>query len=526
MCNVHPKWLIPFLVLAYPVLGQAQRTFLQPRPSIERSMPQGPSSSFLLPGTTATTLTRDGSVWLGTAHGLWRVTWTSRRARWQYFEGRRYLPSDVVKDLVPDMSDPHSVWVSTAGGTVRLGLEPMTLEEKARLFEQRVESRHNRFGMVADSHLARPGDLTSNVTESSDNDGLWTAMYGASQCFRYAVTHDEEAHRRAVRSVEALLTLEKITGIPGFPARSYVKPGEAQPADGVWYDNTAEGLRWKADTSSDEIVGHFFLFSVAFDTLPDVELKQRIAATARRIMDHILSHGYYLIDTHTGRPTTWGKWSPAYFASKGGRADSPLNALELLSFLRAARHITGDVKYDAEYRKAEHDLGYTDVTARYREYSDEINYSDEELAMLSFYTLFRYEKDPELLPVYRKALDGWWYNIRRERNPLWNLIYLHAYPESATPSLTADSIATLEQIPLDLTTWRVDNSHRGDLAWDPSADRFQVRQSTTWISPAERPVMKWNGNPFVVNGGDGGNSEDDGSFYLLPYWLGRYWRAW
>jgi hypothetical protein len=34
--------------------------------------------------------------------------------------------------------------------------------------------------------------------------------------------------------------------------------------------------------------------------------------------------------------------------------------------------------------------------------------------------------------------------------------------------------------------------------------------------------MKWNGNPFRLDGGGGGRGEDDGAFFLLPYWLGRY----
>jgi hypothetical protein len=34
--------------------------------------------------------------------------------------------------------------------------------------------------------------------------------------------------------------------------------------------------------------------------------------------------------------------------------------------------------------------------------------------------------------------------------------------------------------------------------------------------------MKWNGNPFIVDGGNGGRGEDDGAFFLLPYWMGRY----
>jgi hypothetical protein len=529
MATAHRNWLIPLTVLG--IAGaQSPSRFLQPQATPQAAMPASPAAmASIFPGTTAATATRDGSFWLGTPHGLWRVTPKGGKTEWQYFAGKRYLPSDVVVDLAPDRDSTHSVWVSTTGGVTKLALEPMTLEEKAGLFEQRVELRHNRHGMVADSHLARAGDLGSNVLESSDNDGLWTAMYGASECFRYSITHSEEARRRAVRSVEALLYLERITGIPGFPARSYVKRDEVQPRDGIWYDDPAEGLRWKADTSSDEIVGHFFLFSIAFDLLPDRELKQRIAATTRRIMDHILSHGYNLIDVHTGQPTTWGKWSPEYFATKGGRGDAPLNALELLSFLRAARHITGDRKYDVEYQKVSRQMSYAAMTARYRELSEELNYSDEELAMLSFYTLFAYENDPELLKVYRTALDGWWRNIQRERNPLWNAIYLRAWTGVAVRErhrLIAEGLETLERIPLDLIGWTVDNTHRRDVEWSAKVDRFQVRQTTTWLPPGERPVMKWNGNPFVVNGGDNGQSEDDGALYLLPYWMGRYWRFW
>ncbi len=66
---------------------------------------------------------------------------------------------------------------------------------------------------------------------------------------------------------------------------------------------------WKGDTSSDEMVGHFFLYGIATDLLPDGPLKKRIADTAARIIDHIIGHGYYLIDV-TGKPTTWGKAGP------------------------------------------------------------------------------------------------------------------------------------------------------------------------------------------------------------------------
>ena len=44
----------------------------------------------------------------------------------------------------------------------------------------------------------------------------------------------------------------------------------------------------------------------------------------------------------------------------------------------------------------------------------------------------------------------------------------------------------------------------------------------TLLPPDERPTMRWNANPFVVDGGRGGRAEDDGAAFLLPYWLGRY----
>ena len=42
------------------------------------------------------------------------------------------------------------------------------------------------------------------------------------------------------------------------------------------------------------------------------------------------------------------------------------------------------------------------------------------------------------------------------------------------------------------------------------------------LPPDERPMSKYNGNAFRLDGGDGGREEFSGDIYLLPYWLGRY----
>jgi hypothetical protein len=77
-------------------------------------------------------------------------------------------------------------------------------------------------------------------------------------------------------------------------------------------------------------------------------------------------------------------------------------------------------------------------------------------------------------------------------------------------------------MPMDTIHWTVKNSHRPDIVWSPVPDLEGHREALTLLPPDERPVIRWNANPFVVDGGDGGRREDDGAAFLLPYWLGRY----
>lgn len=144
--------------------------------------------------------------------------------------------------------------------------------------------------------------------------------------------------------------------------------------------------------------------------------------------------------------------------------------------------------------------------------------------MLSFYPLIRYEKNPQYREAILKAMDDWFENERREKNPLWNVIYELGRGENL--ELRKASVETLERLPLDLRKWRVENSWRKELPLAGKADRFGKRETTVLLPPDERAVMKWNGNPFVLDGGGDGSSEDDGTTFLLPYWMGRYYKLW
>lgn len=502
---------------------QPSRSFHEPGAA---GVPSGIGAALSRPQAGVEVLkSEDGSYWVGSASGLFRCRQPSCEGDGkEYYAGRRYLKDDDVQALVSDGN--LGVWVRTATGITHLALLHMTLAHKAAILEQNIRLRHDRHGFVAPSHLTTKGDLTSNRMNPDDNDGLWTAMYAAAHWFRYGVSRSSDALARAVRATEAVLSLEQVTGRPGYPARSYIRKGEWRGTGGVWHWTKDGAYEWKADTSSDELVGHFYLFGVAWELAPKegaeaLALRARIAANCERIMDHILANHYNLTDIH-GLPTYWGQWSPAYFATGRGRPDSPLNALELLSFLKTAHRVAGKEAYALEYRKVARELGYARLTARLLELREELNYSDEELAFLPFYLLIRHEQDPQLLAIYRQAIDQWWQNASREKNPLWTLIYLSCNPESKV-DLTG-AVRTLEQIPVDQVTWTVKNSHRTDVLWDNSVDRFRIRQSAALLPASERPIMKWNGNPFRTDGGDDGGREEDGTYFLLPYWMGRYHR--
>lgn len=460
-------------------------------------------------------------TWIGSPQGAVRLHTNENRV--EYFAGQRWLPDDRVTGFGFDGS---ATWIETPKGFARIEYTPMTLAEKSRIFVERIQERHNRWGLTATSELRVPGDLSTNRAVSTDNDGLWTAMYVAAECFRYKLTGEADARENARRGMQAILKLESITGISGFPARSFIKVGEdVQPSDGEWHDTADKSWRWKGDTSSDEIVGHYFVYPIYYDLVAGEAEKAALRSALDRITNHILDHDYQLIDVD-GQRTRWGWWGPEAIWREPG--ETGLRALHLLSHLRVAMHLADGTPSAAKFRTAYEDLIRTHkyhLLTRNQKIAipGHINHSDDELAFLSYYPLLQYETNADLLAVYKQSLERSWQVERPERNPLWNIIY--AVGTGAQEFDRAESTRTLQEIPLDTITWTVKNSARLDVPIDPLSDRFNRKQSLIVLPYDEIPMWKWNGNPYILDGGNGGKSEDDGAYFLLPYWMGKYHRV-
>jgi hypothetical protein len=459
--------------------------------------------------------------WFGTSKGA-----CARRPDGcvDYYASRRWLLDDDVIDVWPGTD--RSVLVLSRGGLNIIHFEQTTLARKAEHFDRLTRQRHIRFGFNSAFEMSTPGDLSTGTLVDQDNDGLWTAMYLAGELFRYAVTKSDDALRNCYESFEAMERLSEITGLPGFPARSFERAGY-QVADKSRWHETADGKwAWKGTTSSDEIVGHFFVYAIFAEIAPDEAWRKRAVALIDAIMDHIVRNNWYLIDLD-GKPTQWGRWHPEYvnqFPRQVG--DRRLNSVEIIAFLQTAHHFTGKEVYRQKAYELIDRHGYLDnIMIPVKELghvpgidlTSDWNHSDDELAFLSYWNLYRYAFTPELGEKYRQAIRDHWEIERPEKNPLWDFIYAMT---GAQDFDLDESIWTLRQFPLDLTSWTVQNSHRKDLDFLPA--NFREQSTKTVLPPDERPMSKYNGNAFRLDGGDGGREEFSGDVYLLPYWMGRY----
>jgi hypothetical protein len=323
-----------------------------------------------------------------------------------------------------------------------------------------------------------------------------------------------------------LIRLETIDPVPGFFARSIRTRSEPSfgSRGGEWHRLEGDDdTEWKGDTSSDEQVGHYYAYALYFDLVANEDEKKILREHVARLTDYMLANDDELLDID-GKPTLWGRYSRDYYKTSEGQYEKALRCTELLSYIKTTYHITGDKKYQDAYLERVH-RGDAQATRDYRRWASEeweINYSDDELYYLSIEPLLKYEEDPYLRDLYLDSLRFTWSQVLQERNALWNYISLARTGDCFSDSLRDDSRRTLERVPWDMVNWRVKNSHRRDIALRPNQDRHRRREMVHLLPLEERGLHIHNSSPFYVDSGGNGNSEEVPTFWLLPYWMGRY----
>jgi hypothetical protein len=507
-----------------------------------------------------------GVIWLATPKGAIRFDGKN----WEYRQGPRWLPDDDVRAIAVEANG--NAWFATKKGIALIERRRITFAEKAKFFEDEIDLRHRRtqYGYVLGVRLKRPGDKSEWTQQDSDNDGLWTSMYGAGECFAYAATGSELAKRRAKAAFEALRFLRVVTeggnhpAPHGFVARSILPTSGPDPnkidtrehdqqkrekedrlwkvmsprwpvsADGKWY--------WKTDTSSDELDGHFFFYALYYDLVASTgDEKSRVREQVSAIADHLLDHNLHLVD-YDRQPTRWGVFNPESLNhASNWWEERGLNSLSILTYLKIASHVTGNAKYSDAARKLIEQYAYDQnvLIPKTNAGPGSGNQSDDEMAFMDFYNLIRYETDPKIQPKYALAFSNYWSMERPELNPLFNFMYAatntgrqfkDAYGKrDLTPAgeWLEESLDTLRRYPLDRVNWRLTNSHRTDIvplpayAREPGA-KAGLRNNGKVLPIDERFLDQWNHDPWELDQGGDGLELADGASFLLPYYMGLY----
>ncbi|WP_276371249.1 hypothetical protein [Chryseolinea sp. H1M3-3] len=482
-----------------------------------------------LPWTEITTVQEiNGKLWFGSTRGAFAA---NADGKFDYYASKRWLPSDNVVDI--EKGPDNSVLVLTDKGLGQICFKAMTLHDKAMYFEKQVRARHIRHGFNATLGYMQDGSLATGSLEDSDNDGLWTSMYLGGEVFRYAVTKSEEALQNIEECMAAMERLYTINGVKGFPSRSFERTGYKYE-DKPWRRAKDPEWDWKSTTSSDEAIGHIFAFGVMAELLDDQkDLQTRAITLIDSLMQHTIDNDFYLVDWN-GEPTLWGKWNPKYVNARPvGVGDRKINSSNIIAMLQTAYHFTKKEVYKEKAFELMTKHGYyenlmfpmsqvrqADANADdwSKMLSESWNHSDDEMYFVGYWGLYRYAFNDTLKVKFKEAILDHWQIERPEKEGAWNIFT--ALTGTKEFDLN-EAVWYLQEYPMDLVHWKVENSHRKDIElMEPNFRRQTIKE----VLPAsELPISRHNANRFDLDGGDNGASEySAGDIWLLPYWMGRY----
>lgn len=438
---------------------------------------------------------------------------------------------------------------------------PGTLAAKTAFLDARVREKLLDDGLIRTVREDGDGNVLSR--EHRPSTGLWTAMYLASQSYRWAATRDPEALENARTAAEGLHHLTAVTGVPGLYGRAYQRPGFAYTYDAAgrkhWVASTVpgyEGWYFNDDVSKDTMDGILFGYGAALDLLEDPAIRARITADVLAFARHLVENGLQIVD-HTGLVTEHGR---VYYSALDDAAG--FNALLALSWLRiavdafealpaAARAAWDgpDLRHfydDCLLRLGDHadcpeidiaDMGsYLDVTATMLNMyvgSCKTSYDNIDMVFHAIHPLLRRERRPE---VRQRLMDllhvGIWEPDRpvapplyRSTHSLYTFLYGElAWPDAAPTFETAwdDAVCTLHRMPQD----RHDPGGR-DLDVEAVCTNRMGRPNAADVIPLEDRDYDnylWRLDPYEITTfrepvpGQVHSPED----YLLAYWVGRH----
>lgn len=205
-------------------------------------------------------ITADGALWEITDYGVLRTDINASTVRdvEQRFMGDRYFYSSdttngKVLAIFPD--GQYGIWTVMESGVTHIEMIEADGRLKASYMSSITQDNVSRHGLINEAILSNG----SWFATESDNDGLWTSMYGAGELMRYATLRNDPdataneisaAKSAAYSASEAVLMLYYISMRSGT-TQAYVRRQTTETIPGTVNDRwlSADALEMGGDPS-------------------------------------------------------------------------------------------------------------------------------------------------------------------------------------------------------------------------------------------------------------------------------------
>ncbi len=284
------------------------------------------------------------------------------------------------------------------------------LHKKVAMYDKLMLGNHWNEGAIMQHVIFPPAGLDRPIVGSQADCLDPTSEMLAAYSHKYAITKDPKDRDIANKIFEAVLRLEKVTGVPGLVARSFNQTDQPLWHEEVlwyheWHQSTSlPGYRWLGDLSADKFTSICYGVGTYWEICADEQYKKKAADLLDRFMGRIIDNNFKLTDLD-GKMTLWGNFCPDL-------QHQELNSLIMLMGLKVTHHITGKERFNAAYHMLIDRYHYDDhqINSKILFPVEWRNVGDDYHAARSLYMLIRWEKDPNLLNKYRMNLNRHWYD--------------------------------------------------------------------------------------------------------------------
>ena len=421
---------------------------------------------------------------------------------------------------------------------------------------------------------------------TGENDGLWSALYLASQAFRYGATKDPVALENIRKLMEGEKWRMEITGVPGLFTRQYIPKDVAGiqcptdlheyipddiKDDNKWLRVGDDGCIYTVDggtmewvkqevcgldnyagwclldnVSQDEYAGHMFALGAIYKLVDDATIKADAAKLLGQVGRHLADNWMHFIDWD-GRDTEHGKMNIYSFADSPG-----FLAVHSLGFMLMAAEATNNQRlwdfFDKcllqkdggpcegwPYPEPPYDTEISNMLLYNGPLGCKANYNNFSMVFAAIHNLAWFLKDAGLMATVQDTFENHFMDdgnqpraLTVQKNPWFNFGFAAMKklgPENPQAfELVEDGICSLREFQASQAQ-RFGNSAENYAEFCES--RFEGRfMAENPIPIPERctSTFEWWGDPYQLETCTAAPwNIQVPTGYLLPYWMGRYY---